>query len=248
MRGGADQRWASYVSRYAKGEWRARIFRDMVLADAQVLKDDQASLAILDIGCGGGFDDDKSIQEEISHCAGQYIGIEPDQDIELGKEFTSVCRCTFENADIAPASIDIAFAVMVLEHIQDPALFWDKVHKVLKPGGVFWGFTVDARNWFVGASTVTEKLGIKDRYLDALHGKKGEERYENYGVFYRTNRPSQVRRYADRFSEVTSINLTKVGQLDFYLPRRLKRFGRILDRIAMRVGWPGAILVVRARK
>ena len=71
---------------------------------------------------------------------------------------------------------------MVLEHLADPRTFFEKVHTVLRPQGVFWGFTVDARHPFVTASVVSEKLHVKDLYLNIMFGKRGEGRYENYGV------------------------------------------------------------------
>jgi len=48
--------------------------------------------------------------------------------------------------------IDIAFACMVQEHLTTPQLFFDRLCDCLKPGGIFWGFTVDARHPFVAAS------------------------------------------------------------------------------------------------
>jgi hypothetical protein len=51
----ADE-WAPNLERYrAGGEWRGRIFRDMILADARRMK---PKPTILDIGCGGGLDGD----------------------------------------------------------------------------------------------------------------------------------------------------------------------------------------------
>ena len=92
----------------------------MILADAEVLRQRNGELTILDIGCGGGFDSDAKLQHSISEVADQYIGIEPDKDIELESIFSSTHRCIFEDAPIIHESIDIAFAVMVLEHFEKP--------------------------------------------------------------------------------------------------------------------------------
>lgn len=248
MQGSVEPLWAPYLQRYAGGEWRAPIFRDMVLADARALEDERGKLSFLDIGCGGGFDGDARLQHSLARVAGQYIGVEPDAAIDVGDMFSATHRCFFEDAQIEGDSIDMAFAVMVLEHFENPQAFWEKVHKVLRKGGVFWGFTVDARHWFVSASLLTEKLRIKDMYLNMLHGKRGEERYENYEVYYRTNTPEQIQGLTQSFSSTTILNFRKVGQLDYYFPQSLKWLGRTVDRIALRMDWPGSVMAVRVEK
>jgi hypothetical protein len=119
---------------------------------------------------------------------------------------------------------------------------------MLSPGGIFWGFTMDARHYFVVASALTDSLGIKDRYLTALHGARGEDRYENYKVFYRSNKPSQVDALTKKFTRCDIINFGRVGQLDFYLPGPLRWIGRTVDRGMLSMGMPGTLLAVRAVK
>lgn len=239
--------WSSYIQRYIKGEWRATIFHDLILADATKLKNEQG-LVLLDIGCGGGFDSDSKLQASLAGVASEYIGIEPDPGISLGEYFSSEFRCLFDDAPIPPDSVDIAFAVMVLEHFAEPQMFWDKIYQILKPGGVFWGFTVDARHWFVAASLLAEKLNIKEVYLNMLHGKRGEERYENYPVYYRSNTPKQVQKYTQTYRTTDILNFHRVGQLDYYMPTKVRWLGRVLDRMVIRYGLPGSVIAVRVEK
>ena len=220
----------------------------MVLADAERLERRNGKLTVMDIGCGGGFDSDAKLQRTISQAAGHYIGIEPDTTIDLENIFSSTHRCIFEDAPIKPESIDLAFAVMVLEHFPNPQIFWNKVHYSLKKEGIFWGFTVDARHCFVAASLLTEKLGIKDWYLNKLHGKRGEERYENYGVYYQSNTPQQIQRLTPAFTSTVILNFNKVGQMDYYFPEKLRWIGRAFDRLALHLGWAGSIMAVRVEK
>jgi len=248
MQNGDDSRWDSYQRRYQSGESRTAIFRDLVLDDAERIVAGSGRPVLLDIGCGGGFDRSSGTQRSLAGVAGKYVGVEPDTEIGLQDVFHECHRCLFEDASIDPGSIDIAFAVMVLEHFDQPQQFWDKIYSILRPGGVFWGFTVDARHWFVSASLLAEKLHIKDLYLDTLHGRRGEQRYENYGVFYRTNTPEQVASMTGAFSSRIFLNLNRVGQMDYYLPKRLQWVGRLADRISLRMGWPGSTLAVRVTK
>jgi len=137
--------WTPFIERYRRGECRDRIFHDMILEDARARP---RPLALLDVGCGKGFDTDVPLQEAMAREADRYVGIEPDRAVEPGGYFAEVHRCLFEDAPLPAGSIDVAFAIMVLEHLPRPEAFWDKLWHVLKDGGVFWGLTVDGRHWF----------------------------------------------------------------------------------------------------
>jgi SAM-dependent methyltransferase len=237
--------WDDYLGRYRSGEWRAPIFRDMVLADVARV---DGPARILDIGCGRGFDDDLDLQASIASHAGVYVGVEPDPAAALGPYFSEAHRCLFEDAPLAPGSIDVALAVMVLEHLPEPGRFWAKVAEVLREGGVFWGFTMDARHSFCRASAWMGRLRIKDLYLDLLNGRRGVDRYENYPVHYRANTPDQLAPYLRDFREWDLINFAKVGQLDSYLPGVLRPLAHALDRRALAVGRPGMVLAIRVAK
>jgi SAM-dependent methyltransferase len=236
--------FAEYARRYRDGEWRAKIFRDMILADARNF----SSPRFLDIGCGRGFDSDERLQRELAGASAAYVGVEPDPDIAMLDVFSQVHRTTLENAQLAPESIDVAFSVMVLEHLDDPAAFWASLHRCLRKGGIAWNFTVDARHWFARNSALIARLGLKDRYLTLLKGRRGADRYENYPVRYLCNTPDDVRKHAAEFEQVDVYSLSRVGQVDYYLPRVTQPFAHWLDRRDVRSGAPGMVLVVRAVK
>ena len=233
------------MQRYREGTCRDRIIHDFILADAAKLGRD---LTFLDIGCGKGFDTDIPLQESLVRAAGNYIGIEPDTAVTPGEYIKDVRRCLFEQADLPPQSVDVAFAIMVLEHLADPQPFWDKLHEVLVPGGVFWALTVDSRHWFYRASLWSQKLRFKDWYLSLIYGERGKDRYENYPVFYRCNTPEQVEHYARAFSSVTCFNMARVGQCDELFPRFLRPLSQRLENRAIQRGKPGTLFVVRAVK
>jgi SAM-dependent methyltransferase len=233
--------WQPLVRRYETGEWRARVFRDFILAEVSSYADP----VMLDIGSGNGFDDDPTLQASLAARAREYIGVEPDQKISVREHLTSVHACLFEQAPIPSGSIDIAFSVMVLEHLQCPADFFSKLRDVLRPGGVFWGFTMDARHWFVTASMLASRLRLKDWYLDKLHGRPGQQRYTNYEVFYKANTPRQITKLTPHFSQCDMINLFNPGQLDFYVPSPLRPLVRSVNQMNHLLGRPGSVLAVR---
>jgi len=241
----ADE-WAPYLERYRAGEWRDRIFRDMILADARRVK---PKPKILDIGCGDGFDGSVPLQRSIAEVAGSYIGIEPDPRIPLGDYFTETHRCFFEQAPLAAGSVDLAYAVMVLEHLPRPQAFWDKLHDILADGGVFWGLTVDARHLFARLSLWADWLRVKDFYLDHVLGRDlGAGRYKNYPTYYKTNTPRRIAQLAQPFRSCECINFSRVGQWSPYLPGWLRAMANRIDRRAIRGGRPGTLLIVRAVK
>jgi SAM-dependent methyltransferase len=238
-------RWGAYIERYQRGEWRDSIFRDIITAEARRLS---RLPTLLDIGCGRGFDAHIGLQQSLVSVAGHYIGIEPDETVTPAGFIPEVHRCLLEEATIDPESVDVAFAVMVLEHLPKPQGFWDKLHKVLKPGGVFWGVTVDARHWYCTASLFMERLAFKDIYLNLLLGHRGSDRYENYPVFYRCNHPTRIARYARRFQSCECINFGRIGQLNACLPRQLQPLVGLVDRWMLSRRQPGSLLAVRAVK
>lgn len=244
MCGVEGKQYAQFISRYHEGEWRARIFRDMVVEDITKIENP----VVLDIGCGSGFDDDVNIQTTIAAVSSIFIGVEPDVVMPVAPVVDKVYRCLFEEADIQSSSVDLAYSVMVMEHLKEPQLFWDKLHSVLKPGGIYWGFTMDARHWFVLASMAFDLMGIKDIYLNRVHRMPSGERYENYPVYYRSNTPSAIRKMTGCFSHIDIINLQKVGQISCYYPPFLRGLSRIIDRIERTMGFVGTVLMVRAVK
>jgi SAM-dependent methyltransferase len=239
-----NPRFQPYQERFRNGEWRGDIFKDLILSDIQRFH----TPTVLDIGCGRGFDDNRDVQIALAQASGQYIGVEPDTSVVLSDIFTHAHRSFFEDAEIEPHSVDVAFCMMVLEHLEHPHIFWDKVHTVLRPGGVFWGFSMDARFYFPYISLAFEKLRLKDLYLTVLHGKRGEDRYENYPVFYRSNNPSKLERLGKNFQSVDCINFNRVGQLDFYYPKPLQWLGHSIDATLLALDLPGSTFAVRAVK
>jgi SAM-dependent methyltransferase len=241
----AGMDYVRQLARYRSGVWRDRILHDVVLADA-LRRSDRPT--ILDIGCGRGLDGDVPLQQSIADKAGTFIGVEPDRDVPIGSWFDVVHRSLLEDAPIPPGTVDVAYAVMVLEHLETPAAFFDTVHRILAPGGVFWGMTVDSRHRFCKVSTSLDRLGLKERYLGWLLGARGEERYENYPVFYRCNEPAAIEPYVQSFRSAGCWNLSRVGQCDGYVPRLLRPVAAAVDRFDIARGRPGTLLMTRLEK
>ena len=240
--GSIRQRHAAQWARYTAGEYRSAAFADVLLDEMANLG---GALTVLDIGCGGGFDGDVPLQRRIGAAASRFIGVEPADDITPDPCFHEVHRCLLEQAPIVPGSVDLAYAVMVAEHVADPAAFMASVARVLRPGGVFWAFTIDARHWSAWASLALERARLKGRYMDALLGARGQVRWQNYPVEYKLNSPAQLAQHCAAFREVDSVSLHRRGAEDSSLPALLRGPNRVLDDVLAAVGAPGSNFVFR---
>ena len=130
--------WKIYENDYkTRKEWRDSLFKKMI-QDAMLLFDKPT---VLDIGCGRGLDGNILLQTNIAEKADQMWGCEPDTSIQSSICFHQVFPDTLENSSIPQNSVHVAYSSFVIEHIPDPADFFNKIHKCLIEGGVFLGIT-----------------------------------------------------------------------------------------------------------
>jgi SAM-dependent methyltransferase len=237
--------FSTFQNRYNAGENRTKICYEMVAND---IANRRTRPTVLDIGCGTGFFNDVDAQRALAAQSARYIGVEPDPSVNPGEHINALHRAEFLAAPVEPQSIDIAFAVMVIEHLADPQPFWNKVHEVLKPGGVFWGFTVDRRSLFAIGSLATEKLKIKDMYLNVMMGRRGEDRWMNYPVYYRSNTPRHVAQHTKQFARCNVINLACIGDFHAIVPKQLTPITDRYEAWVIRTKRPGTLLAIRAEK
>ncbi len=202
----------------------------------------------MDIGCGNGIEGSTELSRSLADHCRTCIGIEPDTEVAPPPIYSAVHRCVLEEAPLRSESVDVAFSYMVLEHLQDPRVFFDRIFSILRPGGVFWTVTVDSRHWFASVSRLTERLRIKPAYLKLVLGERGQDRYLNYPVHYRVNRPSDFDSVAAEFASRSYINLYRPNEVDYYFPSGLKRASSALNAAMHALGMPGSLLMVRLEK
>lgn len=230
------------LDRYQKGAPRNQILYDLITTSLP----QHHRPRLIDIGCGHGIDLNQELQHSLSR-RGELIGIEPDTEITPATCFSSLHRCFFEQADLPHESADTIYCFMVLEHIQDPQAFWNKVHDILVPEGHFWAITVDARSLFAVISRWMDQLCLKDLYMGRVRDRNPND-HEMYPTHYRTNSPRTIGRYTRLFRESHFLSLHRVGQTAYYVPRNLRFLSKAYDRTILRLGWPGSILLVHLQK
>jgi SAM-dependent methyltransferase len=129
-----------------------------------------ARLRIVDVGCGPGF---------LLRCfarwfhGAQLIGVDQSQALlEIAQ-----ARCETMNALIGDAcalplangSADVAFALHVVEHLEEPGQFFAEARRVVRPGGLLVIATPNAEG--LGARIMGRKwIGFSDPTHISLHG------------------------------------------------------------------------------
>lgn len=119
-------------------------------------------LAVLDLGCGGGF-----TAEALARRGAKVIGVDPSTaSLEAGHHHAHAAGLEIkyhagigEAIPLATHSIDRVVCVEVLEHVEDLPQVLREVHRVLRPQGLFFFSTVN-RNWLSAllAITIAEKI------------------------------------------------------------------------------------------
>jgi len=239
---------SDFVDRINSGEWRTPIYCDLIMEELRHQSTGNP-LTLLEIGCGRGFDGERGFQEQLARRVVNYLGVEPDPQVEPEPVFTQTFRTYLEDACIEPESVDLAFSIMVMEHVQRPESFLDSLYRVLRPGGVYLGFTVDRRHWFATVAYALSKVRLKSPYLSLVSGHpRGEGRYLDYPTEYRLNTPEAVASLSSRFSMVEVWNAGPVESAAHYVPRVLRPLVRRIEGIRIPRGGARTNLVVRLVK
>lgn len=176
---------------------------------------------VLDIGCGPNLPEPLlCIQNEY----GTLDGVDPSPEVRDHPLLRNRWNACFESSDIPDQAYDLAFAYNVLEHIDDPRPFFNKVNQVLKPGGVFWGLTPNALHPFAWFSRSIELMGLKSLARKQIgRDATGNMAVNDYSAYYRCNSKESINRAIAGlgFSRAT-FYFHPCLQWDTYFPRWLR--------------------------
>jgi SAM-dependent methyltransferase len=177
---------------------RERVFCNMVLAE---MRRHDRPVTLLDIGCGSGMGETREKYDYVRALAAEadeMLGIEPDADVSPPAGiFDRIERCLLEEADLPEASVDVAYAYFVVEHVVDPTGFLAAVKRILKPGGAFFFMTPNGTNYFAQATRFLRRLELDEWVLRQIRPDQLVEEY-HYPVVYRMNEAGQIARAARR--------------------------------------------------
>jgi len=204
---------------------------------------------VLDIGCGGQL---PSALQPFAGALRNVDGVDPSASIRDHPLLERRWQGAFESSDVPEDSYDFAYAYNVLEHIAEPRTFFEKVHAVLKPGGVFLGLTPSATHPFALLSRSIELVGLKGYAREKIGRSEetGEMAVNDYPAYYRCNSPAAVARAVRglKFRRATYYYFPCL-QWDTYFPRALRWVPRMYDyTLGTRVSRLMQIFIVRLEK
>ncbi len=124
----------------------------------------------------------------------------------------------FETAEIEEATYDLAISINVGEHIAAPGPFFEKVYRVLKPGGIYWAYTPHAWHPSAFLSRSLELLGTKGFFA------KKSKTVNDYPAYYRMNSQNAVCRSIEHLPfQSAQFYLLPADGWKNYFPRSLRR-------------------------
>jgi SAM-dependent methyltransferase len=146
---------------------------------------------VLDVGCGRG-----GLVEQLGHPLSQIVGIDPDW-LSLTQHRLSLPRCVAfsDGLPLPEASIDVAYASWVLEHLASPSADLNELARVLKPGGVFVFITPNVDHPLVQLNRVFGRMSIiQQRLVRFLYGRLEDD---TFPVAYQANSVVELRWLAE---------------------------------------------------
>ncbi|MBU6367945.1 MAG: methyltransferase domain-containing protein, partial [Gemmatimonadetes bacterium] len=212
------------------------------------------AITALDVGCGWGISEDRvagpALLADIRANADVLVGVEPDPAVRPAHGlFTTLLHASMEEAPLAAASVDVAYAYYVLEHVAHPEAFLRAVARVLRPGGIFVAMTPNARHWFGRVARLMHRLRADGSLLALLRGRATVASY-HYPAVHRMNDAALLRALGARtgLGQVTCTTHDH-GDVQPYLPRLVRPLYTAWSRrVEGRPGYERVCLLVRMER
>lgn len=179
---------------------------------------------VLDVGCGPR--PHRAMRFIKDRCA-QLDGVDLGDEVLQNPYLQARWHSPFESAPIPESAYDLAFAYNVVEHIAEPRPFFEKLARVLKPGGAFYALTPHRNHPFALMSRAAEVAGLKRAFAARLEG------VNDYSAYYRLNSRGSIRRaIAGMDLQLTGTWYVQApGWEQGYFPRALQALPRLYDRL-----------------
>jgi SAM-dependent methyltransferase len=192
---------------------------------------------VLNIGAGRNL---SGALKPVRRRAGVLVGVDPDPSI--GDNTTldeGHCQSLEDYAATGPEPFDLAFSVFVLEHVHDPKAFTDACSRVLQPGGVLMGLTVNMWHYFGLATWAATRAGVADRLLPHLRPQTQVDNY-HFATEYRLNTIRAMMRHLGNsgFDAVEFRCWDLPSMYEPYLPTPVRGIAGLYNKAVYRIGSP----------
>lgn len=181
---------------------------------------------VLDVGCGKDGPTVPSYAAVIAR-ASQLDGVDPFPDVAENKSLTRYWVGELENLNEIPGNeYDAVLSFWVAEHIARPREFLKAVHRVLKPGGVYYSCTPHAQHPFAWCVRLVQALQLKKTIVE--NSRPG---LNSYPAHYRLNSRRAVLRACDGLGFASAeFHYHPCVQWDEYFPKAVRWAPRLFDR------------------
>ncbi len=171
---------------------------------------------VLDVGCGAGF-----LTNELARQGFAVTGLDASvQSLEVARHYDATGSVRYETGDANnlpyPAgTFEVACAMDLLEHVEQPARVIGEISRVLKPGGLFFFHTFNRNpiSWLIGIKGVEwfVKNTPRDLHVLRLFIKPAELRQmcEQSGL-----RVESIRGFAPKFFHSAFWKMILTGEVD----------------------------------
>ena len=189
---------------------------------------------VLDLGCGRGaqVEDAVAFRRELRILRGKcarVIGVDVDEGAAGNPTLDEFHPMKDGRIPLSDASVDLVVSDSVLEHVQDPDLFFAECRRVLRPGGTLCIRTPNALSYLGLASRLVPNR-LHARVLGRVQAERKAE--DVFPTAYRCNTPGQVRRALARHGFEHSVVTHEAEPSYFAFSGLLYRLGRFHQRHA----------------
>jgi 2-polyprenyl-3-methyl-5-hydroxy-6-metoxy-1,4-benzoquinol methylase len=181
---------------------------------------------VLDIGCGHGIN---PTLNRLMDKLGSLDGVDPFPVIEPPAHLANRWTCRLEDIPVLNDTYDMAYSYNVVEHVDDMESFLRKLIDIMKPGGVFWSMSPNARHPFTWVTRLMQILRLKKIYKKNIN-----QRANDYPAYYKLSNDINIIHTIEALNlPVSQIDFYYIPnvQWDFYVPKPLKILPNLIDRL-----------------
>jgi SAM-dependent methyltransferase len=194
-----------------------------------VLESTAPGASVLNVGGGC---DRSGAPLRVRRRAGRFVVVDPSEHVEENQA-DEHHRATLEEFAVDhEGEFDVAFAVFVLEHVQDPAPFAEAAARVLRPGGALMALTVNQWHYFGLPAWAATRLGVADPLVSLVRGARSAE-YHVPTVYRMNTIRSAVRHLSGAGFSSVEVRMWDLPEMyQPYLPRPLRGITTGWNRMA----------------
>lgn len=180
----------------------------------------EPAMTVLDLGAGRAewFEDDpcewRRAMRLLRGKAARVVAADPDPAVLGNRASDEQVVMVDGRLPLPDASVDLAVADYVLEHVEDPAAFAAEIDRVLRPGGLFCARTPHALSYVALAARLVPN-GLHAALLSRVQVARKEE-----DVFPTRYRMNSRRAIARRFAGWTDYSYVYAPSPAYYFGRR----------------------------